>query len=508
MADTLQELRAEYVDLSKRLGRVATLTLSILLISVIAYVRAFERIGGHEVKSRLERIQKLIDQTSAWRDVSYVFRWSLGRSAAITLEQPAEAYSGAMRELVDEVDKLEQEASVWFTVKFSMFGASIEGDLRYWIIFLPLFLLFANIYLFLTGAKIEVVRRIGEARLPAGAQPLDALLFGEEKSAYARYPMRFGSILYVLTSVALIAYLLIEARPIWRLWTADVVAALIYIGVVLISWTAAYVVWIREKLRRQAEAIASLAPISSRAVQLYRWLCSLPGRLRAWAARAPRVTTLSGATLLLLTLLLPMAKDCNGTKVTGKEIAVSADSVGWFIGHDIFDSFGDLLGPWVYCATIVVGAVTLIAVLIFFAARSFMLRYARVAAPVAQLLACYVAVDVGFGYPIDAIMIAADVFRLLLFVVPLVLWIRWPHMKREKVERRRARLWSLLVAASVPALIRGPIALVELAVRGLPGIAAYVVGVTTVALGLDAMRREVLGTGPELVPSSADSAPT
>jgi hypothetical protein len=78
---------------------------------------------------------------------------------------------------------------------------------------------------------------------------------------------------------------------------------------------------------------------------------------------------------------------------------------------------------------------------------------------------------------------------LLLFFVPLILWIRWPGMKRETAIRRRRGLASLLIAACLPAVIFAPVALVDLTRRGIPGFSAFFAGTLLLAFGIDASRQ-------------------
>lgn len=60
-------------------------------------------------------------------------------------------------------------------------------------------------------------------------------------------------------------------------------------------------------------------------------------------------------------------------------------------------------------------------------------------------------------------------------------------MKRAAIQRRRERLFSLLIAAYLPALFLAPVSLTELWVRGVPGYVAFFFGTLLLALGLDAI---------------------
>lgn len=310
MADALQDLRSEYADVSKRLTRVAFLSLSILLVAVVAYTRAFAKLRENDVKERVASIQKLINETGRMPDISYVFAWSLNASLSRpdTFGQPGGSPSVSEAELLREAEKLERDAESWFTVRFSLFGSSIEGDLRYWILLLPLFLLCANFYLAVTGEKARVIERIANSHVRLAregsdpAKPLDHLLFSEVESPYTRYPRRFGSVCYVLVSVGLVAYLVVVSRVVWREWNPRLTGSLVWSASIVVFWVAAYCFWIGKKLRTQADQIVGATHRASPGVQLHHWITSTLGRSRLWAKKAPRVTLSSGLALLSVSL--------------------------------------------------------------------------------------------------------------------------------------------------------------------------------------------------------------
>lgn len=506
MADDLQDLRSEYADVSKRLTRVALLTLAILLVAVVAYTRAFAKLRENDVRDRLASIQNLMNEINKTKktkpDVSYVFAWSLQMpkeepfSGLEVLDQPAATYSGHEAELVRQAEKLETDAGSWFKVKFSLLGSSIEGDLRYWILLLPLFLLCANFYLAVTREKALIIERVANAhihKLPSDqpARLLDQLFFSE-RSSYTRYPSRLGSVSFVLISAALVGYLVFISSVIWHQWDPALIGSFVWTTLIVVCWAAAYCCWIGEKLETQADGIVSAIHQVSAGPRLHRWLTSTLMRWRQWAKKGPRLTLSSGLALLTVSLLLPLAK-CGGTTFSGFDVLRGKDRSGessfgaWFV-QDSPNSYSDLyISRFAYVTVIAFAATALLALMVSLIRRGYLSRYAKFAAPFGLLLAWYVIIDAAFAYPVTRIFWAADVVRTLLFLIPLCFWIRWPGMKREAVHRRRERLFSLLIAAYLPALILGPVSLTELAVRGVPGYDAFFFGTLLVALGIDAI---------------------
>jgi hypothetical protein len=488
MAD---DLREEYVELSKILARTALVTISILFVVVFAYTRASERVEQGGAHAFIRELQESVNTQHSLPELSYVFRWAIEPPVGQRVGQLFRmAPADPSPEIVAKAAAFEREAHDLFTIKPSLLGTEIDIDLRYWIAVLPLFLVGANLYLLILQSKRKAIRTIASARLETAesgeVSPLDALFFGGPATPYADHPGKLGAALYVAASLGLVAFFVVESRPLWTLWSYEALGSLVWLAALVGFWCFAFAYSIDRRLQQHAQAIAGVAPPVTLVTRCEALLRALPARCRAWFGRLPRVTAATGATLVLLSLTMPMAKSCTGDVLRGREVLFD-DGFQWLIPHHELVTFGHLAAHPVYWVAVILAALTALAIVVSMVLRRTPRWFARWTTPLARMVAWFLFIDIAFAYPVSSMWPADDYFLAALFLIPLLLWIPLPG-RREATARRRERIVALLLVLCAPGLVRAVIALVEVSVRGIPGVAVLLVGCVLLAFSLDAIR--------------------
>ncbi|MFP5245057.1 MAG: hypothetical protein ACLGH0_00080, partial [Thermoanaerobaculia bacterium] len=470
----LDSLRSECDELSKKRFRVAFVSLVLLFVSVLAFTRAFSRIDNDEVRTRLKELARL--KPSAFRgEVSYVFHNTWDEVLAEERARRGDGYEPRNEAAEAEFDRkaaeLEQLAVDWFTVEFSLGGADVSFDLRYWLPVLPLLLWSSWAYLGIVGAKLQVARELAQQLVVKDTDVVHRLHFSGSQ-VYARYPDVLGARLYVVAVVLLVTYFAFVGAPMWALLNDStpqlVPAQWAFLDLLfVITYFVALLVWrTRWRLELEAADILGRPPRPFFAMRVLEAGRRVASYVRMLIGRLPRTVVTLGSAAVLISPFTMLSLTCEGKPRTGLDL-LRGDAV-WFTGNAILgESFLPHLGRMFYALTLLLAVAALLP------------RVARRLRVAAAIAAYFLFIEIGFVLPVSLFGLGNDLVRVFAFGIPLLLWLR-----NRRRERWREVLRPRIEACLVPAMIVTPIALLRCFVFGLSGIPLYFAGVVAIALPL------------------------
>jgi hypothetical protein len=498
----LDVLRGEHQQISARIFRIATASIIILFVTVMAFTRALRRVDGDEVKRALLNIQQAssIAQLDRENDLSYVFR--AGYKALDPLPAPATppdqaAVQQAVRDSNAAVAELEKRASEWFTVKMPLIGADLLIDLRYWIAVVPVLLWFASTWLWIANAKLRVIEGLASRQITAEAAPVNRLLFQRDEvgrpPAFAHYPAQAQGLLFV----AGVAFLLIYAVIVgWALGSLLDLLGLAVIVWLFLSWyVAMYAYRASSRIQRQTEELFGLPQRRGIVRRLHDWIIAVARAALAPLRRVPRATVTAGAVIVLSSLFTSLASSCTndpgGDSRKGYELVLGQRGASWF-SETGFRLDIDLLalvplGRVMYTLSVGMAIVLLLTIAV---RRRLPRLVTRLTLSLSICVSAFVVVEIGF---VAALGLSEKMVRIL--IVAFVYYVWWRARRSRYADPRRWEdVRAGFVGAVIPLIALAPMWAAEIAKNEVWGLYVYAAGALLTTVGLSALVEEVEAT--------------
>ena len=515
----LEILRKEQSNLSDYTRKIAILSLTILIILIVSFARACEKVNGEEVKMRLCQIDKIIEdaetaKTHADRDVSYVFdlfpndnknckldcprpspspsaypspSLGTGQQSAQPPSSPTPAAVGSPSndqsfEINRELEckkaienTLEESAQKWFAVKAPVPGVDITIDLRYWIFSLPILYFLSGIYLHILRKKIYVVTMLGSHRIQAGRDvtQMDRLLFcgsSPARPAFSRFPASLETALFMFSYLFLPVYLFYVGAPFWSSWTTS---SIIWNVVVLLTLTFYAIAYAHFAAQRLDQQLVALTKQNSQR-NLINSLLERSKRIINWLRNTvpPKLTLSTGSLLIILTLFLAMTQEsCGETKYKGWDIVRGVPRATWFTANWVFggvDTSYNSIARLVYIIAVCLAVTTIVVAVVRPLQRAWIVLFLSKITFIVFL----------FGLN-DFWLGILNWIKLVVWVVPIFLWLRYSVFADNR--ERWVGIRSALVVLYTPVL---PIAYFVAVQRSdLPGLFVFLTGLCILTLG-------------------------
>jgi hypothetical protein len=527
----LERLREEHQQLASRLSRLALIGISLLFVLVNAFARAYGRVNGEEVRVALQDIKQLEKISGERPNLPYILQVFSDSSDSEKEEEPAEqAASEASPSESQPVDveakrralerqhvialELEKKADEWFTISPSLLGTSLEIDVRYWILLLPVLFLAMGSYFYIGRIKLMLLRRIGAYRLQHGPDDgtvLDHLLFRAgwgRSTSYLQHPAQLENFLFRLGILGLILQLIIAGWPFWSSLDKNLLRGLLSVLAILIFYVAAYA---RSAARGLEMEVADLLGQTPRVALVDR----IGIKMLEWSRRAsrlprrrPHISLTGGSLLTLLSLALATATSCNAGPRKGYELILGLNDALWFTADGFSGISDQFLGRTIYTASQVVALLT-IALLV---ASSFNSRLRQRKWPCAWLwrasgiVSLFLLVDCGIVAPLG-VSILSDMLRLIYWVVPVCLWYFYTLTKKTERRDRWPAVRSALLVLYTPVLILAIPTLVSKARSGLTGLPVYLTGFFLLTAGYLGLAEAQASTAQVEVPAPTPLQP-
>jgi hypothetical protein len=510
--DQLDALREEISGLQTQMTRVALLSLATLFLLWTAVTRAHRVLINETTKDQVYRHEelKLATEAGALPTIYDFYRDEiLAGYPPLQLDRLAQHDSvrkiriAARDAIRDSLDRAATSARQQLTVDYSVAGLKIPLNLVEIGVALPLAFLVSVMYLLVQRAKIRLLLTEGNlivrSARRSGILSRDLLIFsysGSSPPPYSSHPALLLQCVYVGTA-GLIMYTLYEivSKPVLAgirmgVQGHGISFLLLLVPFIAVLFYIAYYSWLYSWHSRRAIAgELSRSGVGSEPRPIERivmWVDRVVDRFRT--RRRARGSIMSGSTLVIVTLLLPIATTSSCMREpqprTGWQFATGQDDAVWQGATLLFttDEWHSLLGRGMYIVALATAAGAFVYLI---ASRYLKAMHASTFGAVLLWLCAspFLFVIGEMSFDLGIFRDEVGTLRKALWVVPLILWFTAASYRMNTRRLRWGKVRSLLIVGSLPLLAYvGVTVLLQLYARN--PLAIYVIGVGLLMLGL------------------------
>ena len=318
--------------LSKTITQFTIFRMGVLFILTISFGHAFQKVGESKpqietLTSKMDAIEGPLEQIEVFHSAQ-LFRIPFDAAdstdcSVSTISTPeatraalgiSQADLQAWNEDCGHVAEIYDKA---FRLHLTLLGAEADFDLRSWIYIVPFLVLLSAVYLSILRKKRQLLVGVIAPRM-LGAKPTEASLLDLTQSphhdgretAFDRFPGEFIRLVDVSVCVALFAYLLYSAQPIFDIWDGPAGWSGLGLLCVAIFYVTAYREYVARSLDAQIETLLSINLPKSKKWRFWERTSTVLWRVRRHASA--KLCLPAGSALVLLTLLLPVCMvSCN-----------------------------------------------------------------------------------------------------------------------------------------------------------------------------------------------------